>query len=64
MTSHFTTTAKAIEDDGLICGVPVICTPRAYHRLEGLPIDDFARSMNQPNDCRTEGGTCRGHGVT
>jgi malate dehydrogenase len=25
--------------------VPVTCTPGAYHRVEGLPIDDFARTM-------------------
>jgi len=31
--------------EGLICGVPVTCTPGSYHRVEGLPIDDFARSM-------------------
>jgi hypothetical protein len=33
-----------MEDDGLICGVPVICTPRAYHRLEGLPIAMTSRA--------------------
>jgi malate dehydrogenase len=31
--------------EGLICGVPVTCTAGSYHRVEGLPIDDFARSM-------------------
>jgi malate dehydrogenase len=31
--------------EGLICGMPVTCTAGAYHRLEGLPIDDFARTM-------------------
>jgi malate dehydrogenase len=31
--------------EGLICGLPVTCTKGAYHRVEGLPIDDFARSM-------------------
>ncbi|HWA46233.1 MAG TPA: malate dehydrogenase [Hypericibacter adhaerens] len=30
---------------GLICGVPVTCTPGQYHRVTGLPIDEFARSM-------------------
>ena len=30
---------------GLICGVPVTCTAGAFHRVEGLPIDDFARGM-------------------
>jgi len=31
--------------EGLICGVPVTCTAGGYHRVDGLPIDDFARSM-------------------
>jgi len=31
--------------EGLICGVPVTCTAGSYHRVDGLPIDDFARSM-------------------
>jgi malate dehydrogenase len=31
--------------EGLICGLPVTCTKGAYHRVEGLPIDDYARSM-------------------
>jgi malate dehydrogenase len=31
--------------EGLVCGVPVTCTSGAYHRVEGLPIDDFARGM-------------------
>lgn len=31
--------------EGLICGVPVTCTPGAYHRVEGLAIDEFARRM-------------------
>ncbi len=31
--------------EGLICGVPVTCTAGAYHRVEGLAIDEFARRM-------------------
>jgi malate dehydrogenase len=31
--------------EGLICGVPVTCTAGAYHRVDGLAIDDFARDM-------------------
>jgi len=31
--------------ENLICGLPVTCTAGAYHRVAGLPIDDFARSM-------------------
>ena len=31
--------------EGLICGVPVTCTAGAYHRVDGLAIDDFARGM-------------------
>jgi malate dehydrogenase len=31
--------------EGLVCGVPVTCVAGVYHRVEGLPIDDFARSM-------------------
>ena len=31
--------------EGLICGVPVTCTGAAYHRVDGLAIDDFARCM-------------------
>jgi malate dehydrogenase len=31
--------------EGLVCGVPVTCTAGLYHRVDGLPIDDFARSM-------------------
>jgi malate dehydrogenase len=31
--------------ENLICGLPVTCTAGAYHRVPGLPIDDFARSM-------------------
>jgi malate dehydrogenase len=31
--------------EGLICGVPVTCSVGDYHGVEGLPIDDFARSM-------------------
>jgi len=31
--------------EGLICGVPVTCAAGAYHRVEGLLLDDFARSM-------------------
>ena len=31
--------------ESLICGLPVTCTAGAYHRVAGLPIDDFARSM-------------------
>jgi malate dehydrogenase len=30
---------------GLVCGVPVTCTPGAFRRVEALSIDDFARSM-------------------
>lgn len=31
--------------EGLICGVPVTCAGGGYARVEGLEIDDFARSM-------------------
>ena len=31
--------------EGLLCGVPVTCTKGAYHRVEGLAIDDYSRSM-------------------
>jgi malate dehydrogenase len=31
--------------EGIICGVPVTCAGGNYQRVEGLPIDDFARSM-------------------
>ena len=31
--------------ENLICGLPVTCAAGAYHRVAGLPIDDFARSM-------------------
>jgi malate dehydrogenase len=31
--------------EDLVCGVPVTCTAAAYHRVDGLPIDDFARGM-------------------
>jgi malate dehydrogenase len=31
--------------EGLVCGAPVTCTVGSYHRVDGLPIDDFARSM-------------------
>ena len=31
--------------EDLICGVPVTCTAGVYHRVDGLAIDDFARSM-------------------
>jgi lactate/malate dehydrogenase, alpha/beta C-terminal domain len=31
--------------EGLICGVPVTCSAGAYRRVDGLEIDDFARSM-------------------
>ena len=31
--------------ENLICGLPVTCTAGAYHRVVGLPINDFARSM-------------------
>lgn len=31
--------------EGLICGVPVTCRSGTFHRVEGLSIDDFARSM-------------------
>ncbi len=31
--------------EGLNCGVPVTCTAGAYHRVEGLAIDEFARRM-------------------
>jgi malate dehydrogenase len=30
---------------GLICGVPVTCEAGSYKRVEGLPIDEFARRM-------------------
>lgn len=30
---------------GVICGVPVTCADGKYHRVEGLPVDDFARKM-------------------
>jgi malate dehydrogenase len=31
--------------EGIICGVPVTCAGGNYQRVEGLPIDDFARNM-------------------
>lgn len=31
--------------EGIVCGVPVTCAGGAYHRVTGLPIDDFARRM-------------------
>src|SRR5215470_6821253 len=31
--------------EGLISGLPVTCTKGAYHRVDGLPIDEYARSM-------------------
>ena len=31
--------------EGLLCGVPVTCTKGAYHRVEGLAIDDYSRGM-------------------
>ena len=30
---------------GLMCGVPVTCAAGSYQRVEGLPIDEFARRM-------------------
>lgn len=30
---------------GITCGVPVTCANGTYQRVEGLPIDDFARKM-------------------
>lgn len=31
--------------EGLMCGVPVTCAAGSYQRVEGLPIDEFARRM-------------------
>jgi malate dehydrogenase len=34
-----------VKAHGIVCGVPVVCQNGEYRRVEGLPIDDFARRM-------------------
>jgi malate dehydrogenase len=31
--------------EGLVCGVPVTCRAGGYQKVEGLPVDNFARTM-------------------
>jgi malate dehydrogenase len=31
--------------EGIVCGVPVVCTPGKYERVTGLEIDSFSRQM-------------------